>query len=264
MKEIICRKCASSFRAELPDPFETPVRAVCPHCAHQMIIRPGRGKRAPRVVIADEPRPFRDFLVAQLEKMGFDPLCVEDGREALEQIRLLEADLAIVNVYLKGMLGVEVSEQIRADSKLDHTRVILIGALFRANRFRANPTSLYGADEYIEEQIPVRDLEKILRRVVPASGGASGIEVTDNREEEAKRLARLILSDIVIYNSDRASQGIREGNFEQLLSEEIEEGRTYFCSRVGSGQSGSGEIFDETIEQFVRMKREELNEAASV
>lgn len=263
MKEISCRGCDSTFRAALPDPFDSPVRAVCPVCSHQMILRPGRARRSLRAVIADESRPFRDFLVEQLAILGFDTLCVEDGREALDQIRLLEADLAIVNVYLTSMLGVEVSEEIRADRSLDHTRVILIGALFRANRFRANPTSLYGADEYIEDQVPVQELQKIIRKVVPAAGGGGQIEITDNREEEARRLARLILSDIVIYNSDKASRGIRDGNFEEILRDEISEGREYFRARVGPGGRVDGEIFDDTIEQFVRMKREELSEATS-
>lgn len=263
MKEISCRGCDSTFRAALPDPFDSPVRAVCPVCSHQMILRPGRRRKSLRAVIADESRSFRDFLVEQLATLGFDTLCVQDGREALDQIRLMEADLAIVNVYLTGMLGVEVSEEIRADRNLDHTRVILIGALFRANRFRANPTSLYGADEYIEDQIPVQELQKIIRKVVPAAGGGGQIEITDNREEEARRLARLILSDIVIYNSDKASRGIRDGNFEDILRDEISEGREYFRARVGPGGRIDGEIFDDTIEQFVRMKREELSEATS-
>ena len=78
----------------------------------------------------------------------------ETGDPTLDYVRQTRADLVIVNVYLKGKLGVEVTEEIKADKTLEHTRVILIGALFRANRFRANPTNLYGADEYIEEQIP--------------------------------------------------------------------------------------------------------------
>ena len=108
-------------------------------------------------VIADEPRPFRAFLAEHLRRLGFDVTTFEGGEQAFDFVRRSRADLAIVNVYLKGRLGVEVTEDIRADPALEHTRVILIGALFRANRFRANPTNLYGADEYIEEQIPERE-----------------------------------------------------------------------------------------------------------
>ena len=62
------------------------------------------------------------------------------------------------------------------------TRVILIGALFRANRFRANPTNLYGADEYIEEQIPEKEFKQIIRRLFPQVGVTGGVAATDRPE----------------------------------------------------------------------------------
>lgn len=261
MMRIDCRSCSDAFEAVLPDPFETAVRVLCPSCSHSMIVHPRPGARRKKVVIADEWRPFRDFLGEQLRQLGFEVSHADDGRAALELIRMKRPDLAIVNVYLKGMLGVEISEAIRADSALDQTRVILIGALFRANRFRANPTNLYGADEYIEEQIPAVELQRIVRKVVPEAGSVSYV-VTDNRTEDARRLARLILSDIVIYNSDLAERGIRDGSFFDLLEKEIEEGRRYFNDRLDSG-SGLDATFDDTLQQFVDMKREELNQTRS-
>src|SRR5205085_4764159 len=88
-------------------------------------------KRRRVAVIADEPRPFRSFLAEHLRRLGFDVTMFETGEQAFDFIRRARAELAIVNVYLKGRLGVEVTEDIRADASLGHTRVILIGALFR-------------------------------------------------------------------------------------------------------------------------------------
>lgn len=257
MIRIDCRSCSDTFEAETPEPFDAAVRVLCPMCSHSMIIRPRPEARRKSVVIADEPRPFRDFLGGELSSLGFEVLYAEEGRSAFEMVRMRKPTLAVLNVYLKGMLGVEISEAIRADDSLSQTRVILIGALFRANRFRANPTNLYGADEYIEEQIPSRELHRIVKKVVPAAGSASFV-VTDNQTEDARRLARLILSDIVIYNSEKAEQGIREGRFFELLDKEISEGRRYFADRLESSADDVRDTFDETVQQFVDMKREEL------
>jgi response regulator RpfG family c-di-GMP phosphodiesterase len=215
-------------------------------------------KRRRVAAIADEPRPFRSFLAEHLRRLGFDVSTFENGESAFDFIRRTRADLAIVNVYLKGRLGVEVTEDIRGDAALEQTRVILIGALFRANRFRANPTNLYGADEYIEEQIPEREFRQIIRRLFPEVGHTDEFPLEPKEYDDARRLARLILSDIVIYHLEKVEEGIREDNFFEVLKNEIAEGRAYYDSRVPLRVRQDTEIFSETMQQFVRMKREEI------
>ncbi|HEX2061164.1 MAG TPA: response regulator, partial [Thermoanaerobaculia bacterium] len=193
-----------------------------------------------------------------LRRLGFEVAYFETGAPTLEFVRRTRADLVIVNVYLKGMLGVEVTEEIKADPSLQETRVILIGALFRANRFRANPTNLYGADEYIEEQIPEKEFRQIIRKLFPEVGDTSEMPIEPREYDEARRLARLILSDIIIYHAAKVDQGIRDDNFFEVLKDEIEEGRQYYDSRVPIRVRRDTEIYTETLQQFVQMKREEL------
>jgi CheY-like chemotaxis protein/DNA-directed RNA polymerase subunit RPC12/RpoP len=275
--ELTCKQCGARFRAAIPEPLTRAVRLACPSCSNQMVLKPA-SETAPATgssdhqpphrpsahtarrriaVIADEPRPFRAFLAEHLRRLGFDATTFESGEQAFDFIRRSRADLAIVNVYLKGRLGVEVTEDIRADPALEHTRVILIGALFRANRFRANPTNLYGADEYIEEQIPEREFRQIIRKLFPQVGHTEELPVEPKEYDEARRLARLILSDIVIYHPGKVEAGIRDDNFFEVLKEEIAEGRSYYDSRVPLRVRQDSEIFSETLQLFVRMKREE-------
>jgi CheY-like chemotaxis protein len=285
--ELTCKGCGAKFRAAIQEPLTRPVRAACPQCDTQIVLRPaadpastsGAPAATPRpadsrpptatpspgtparrriAAIADEPRPFREFLAEHLRRLGFDVTSFETGEPALDFVRRMRADLAIVNVYLKGRLGVEVTEDIRADPSLDHTRVILIGALFRANRFRANPTNLYGADEYIEEQIPEREFRQIIRTLFPQVGQTEELPVEPKEYDEARRLARLILSDIVIYHPGKVEAGIRDDNFFEVLKNEIAEGRNYYDSRVPLRVRQDTEIFSETIQLFVRMKRDEI------
>src|SRR5437762_6713945 len=141
--DLTCKQCGASFRAAIPEPLTRAVRVACPSCSNQMVLKPAAGgpqpstplRTAPRddapptqkrrrvAVIADEPRPFRSFLAEHLRRLGFDVSTFETGEPAFDFIRRARADLAIVNVYLKGRLGVEVTEDIRADSSLGHTRV---------------------------------------------------------------------------------------------------------------------------------------------
>ncbi|MEE8557061.1 MAG: MJ0042-type zinc finger domain-containing protein [Myxococcota bacterium] len=49
---------------------------------------------------------------------------------------------------------------------------------------------------------------------------------------EAKRLARIVISDIVLYNEDRFDKAARENNLESALRRELDEGRALFSSRI--------------------------------
>jgi CheY-like chemotaxis protein/DNA-directed RNA polymerase subunit RPC12/RpoP len=278
--DLTCKQCGARFRAAIPEPLTRAVRVACPSCSNQMVLKPAATaiatppkhddrpatlhdaplpqKRRRIAVIADEARPFRSFLAEHLRRLGFDVTMFESGEPAIDFVRRARADLAIVNVYLKGRLGVEVTEDIRADPSLGDTRVILIGALFRANRFRANPTNLYGADEYIEEQIPEKEFRQIIRKLFPEVGHTEELAVEPKEYDEARRLARLILSDIVIYHPGKVEVGIRDDNFFDVLKAEITEGRNYYDSRVPLRVRQNTEIFSETLQQFVRMKREEI------
>lgn len=51
-------------------------------------------------------------------------------------------------------------------------------------------------------------------------------------EEAARRLARAIASDLSLYNDEKIVQGVQDDNLFEALSEEIEEGRALYKSRV--------------------------------
>ncbi len=51
-------------------------------------------------------------------------------------------------------------------------------------------------------------------------------------EEAARRLARAIASDLSLYNEEKIMEGITNDNLFEVLSEELEEGRALFKSRV--------------------------------
>jgi hypothetical protein len=51
-------------------------------------------------------------------------------------------------------------------------------------------------------------------------------------EEAARRLARAIASDLSLYNEDKIVEGIQQDTLFTVLSEELEEGRALFKSRV--------------------------------
>jgi hypothetical protein len=53
-------------------------------------------------------------------------------------------------------------------------------------------------------------------------------------EEAARRLARAIASDLSLYNEEKIVRGIENDNLFSELTEEVEEGRALYKSRVAS------------------------------
>lgn len=65
-------------------------------------------------------------------------------------------------------------------------------------------------------------------------------------EEAARRLARTIASDLLVYNPDKIVDGIKNDNLFDALKDEIEEGRALFQSRV-SPEIYARNLYDRAI-----------------
>ena len=50
--------------------------------------------------------------------------------------------------------------------------------------------------------------------------------------EQARRLARAIISDVAIYNRERVEEGIKNDSIFDVLADQLDEGRQHFNSRV--------------------------------
>ena len=63
----------------------------------------------------------------------------------------------------------------------------------------------------------------------------------------ARRIARAVVSDIALYNAKQVEEGIAKDTLFDLLKEEIEEGRSYYQSRVDPEVARSTNYFNEAL-----------------
>ena len=66
-------------------------------------------------------------------------------------------------------------------------------------------------------------------------------------QEQAKRLARTILSDILLYNQAKVKEGIEKDSLFDVLSEELAEGRKYYEGMVDTALRQSTNFFNEAV-----------------
>lgn len=73
--------------------------------------------------------------------------------------------------------------------------------------------------------------------------------------EKAKRLARIIVSDIALYNQEAVAEGIRNGTFFELLKEDIEEGRRLYEKRVPEAIRSRRDYYQEAFDNFISAQK---------
>ncbi len=82
-----------------------------------------------------------------------------------------------------------------------------------------------------------------------------GPEEDSQEVKNAKRLARIVVSDVVIYNEKKAEEGVSTGKFYEILEEEIEEGRQLYESRVDQRFLNGKDYLKEAFEDFINKKK---------
>ena len=65
--------------------------------------------------------------------------------------------------------------------------------------------------------------------------------------DQARRLARTILSDIMLYNPAKVKEGIEKDTLFEVLAEELAEGRKYYESMVDENVRQATNFFNEAV-----------------
>lgn len=84
---------------------------------------------AKRVVIADDDDDIRGLMTIAAKRAGVDIVAaVDNGRDALSAVQTGGIDLAVLDISMPGMNGVEVAEAIRSDDKTRSTLILMVSA----------------------------------------------------------------------------------------------------------------------------------------
>jgi len=139
------------------------------------------------LLVEDDPNLSRS-LAAQLEQAGYSVERSTDGREGLYYAREYPVDLAIVDLGLPSMSGVELIKQLRADGK-EYPILVLTAR----DRWQDKVEVLkLGADDYVVKPFNVEELLARVDALLRRAGGWAQSElvcgpiVLDTRTQEVK------------------------------------------------------------------------------
>lgn len=109
-----------------------------------------------RILVADDDVDIRELVEFKLATLGHDVIAVADGASAVDEVRRVRPDLAVLDVMMPGMTGLEAVRVIRAEPSLADLPVILLTA--RAQESDRETGFDSGADDYITKPFSPREL----------------------------------------------------------------------------------------------------------
>jgi two-component system OmpR family response regulator len=117
-----------------------------------------------RIVVADDDADILDLVVFMLTQAGFEAEGVPDGVAALAAIEADPPRLAILDIMMPGMSGIEVLRKIRASEAIGDLDVILLTA--RTRDADVDTGFAAGASDYVIKPFSPRELLKRVNGVL--------------------------------------------------------------------------------------------------
>jgi CheY-like chemotaxis protein len=113
-----------------------------------------------RILLVDDNAPALSSTAVVLTGWGHEVRLVEDGRAALVVVRTWVPELALVDIGLPGMDGIQLAAELRRQPALGGCRIIAMSALWREE----DEARLHAADvdHFLRKPLEVSILHSLL------------------------------------------------------------------------------------------------------
>jgi predicted Zn finger-like uncharacterized protein len=289
---VTCPKCRVRLKVDEAKLQPQGARFKCPKCSAILLVKkpvapPRKDLDERKIIVAHSRSDIRDLTVSLLKGIGYHVVTAADGIDFMVRALKELPFLSIIEVALPKIYGFEACKRLKARPETKGMRFILVPSVYDKAKYRREPVSLYGADDYVEEHdLEAHLIEKVNALRGEPSGGrtaefagtpsptarssapqqretpsvepsvkevasASAPAVSEEAVERAKRLARTIINDIYLYNSAKVDESIRNNNFYAVFATEIREGQKLYNNRIPQDIRNIKDFYRETIENFL-------------
>jgi DNA-binding response OmpR family regulator len=114
-----------------------------------------------KILIAEDDQDSRELLSWLLQKLGYQVVATENGKEAWEAYRRGRFRLVISDLLMPDIDGLELVRRIRAQKQPKYTYIILITALIGKKDYLDGMEA--GADDFVTKPFDPDELKARLR-----------------------------------------------------------------------------------------------------
>jgi two-component system, OmpR family, response regulator MtrA len=117
------------------------------------------------ILVADDDEDILALVKAVLERSGHEVVTVADGAEALATLHTRKPDLAVLDITMPQVDGLEVLRRLRADAETAALPVVLLSA--QAQEADIERGFVTGASAYIKKPFSPRELATRVAQLLP-------------------------------------------------------------------------------------------------
>lgn len=201
------------------------------------------------VLVVDDNAKIVEVLVEYLNAAGFTTRTAADGMSALEELGRHKPDLALLDIMLPGIDGLELTKRFQAAG----VPVILVTA--RGDEVDRLVGLEIGADDYIVKPFSPREVvarvKAVLRRAARTGGPASAITVGDLEIDLERRKVTVAGEPVELTRTE----------FDILATLAQHPGRVYTRLQLLEAVSGEAyEGYERTMDAHIKNIRKKLGD----
>ncbi len=232
-----------------------------------------------RVVVAHEADDIRDAALRVVRSLDLEGVGVADGESARALVMATPPPAAlVVDVGLPRVLAYQLVDELRARGL--PIGVVLIASVYSRTAYKRRPTSLHGADDYVEQHHLPDQLGEKLLRLLPARGPDAGAapvpQAEDDQREEydrikragegrlafryvtrheailrARKLAEVVVADLLLYAGPETDQVRTRSELEALLGADLNATRELLALRVPAEIASAEDFLGAALDAYL-------------
>lgn len=116
------------------------------------------------ILVADDSHTILTMVSTRLLRAGYEVITATRGDDALRLVEEHQPQLALLDVEMPGLDGVEVTRRIRADEQLAQTVIVLLTSLAEPGEIATGLAA--GADAYLTKPFSPQDLQAQVEQLI--------------------------------------------------------------------------------------------------
>ncbi|MGH2806452.1 MAG: response regulator transcription factor [Actinomycetota bacterium] len=116
------------------------------------------------ILVADDDEDIRELVAYRLGKSGYDVVTANDGAAAFDLALEHRPAVAILDVLMPKLTGLELTRKLRAEGSTAQTAIILLSASVQESDIQLGFEA--GADDYLKKPFSPQELRARVQAVL--------------------------------------------------------------------------------------------------